>query len=253
MTSQELLLLHNPRACCPVDLPCALNADRMLRTVPLQLTLQLLLLSTAVTNGLSDGSAILAHKLEGNDAPLFIKTCYNASECDDWARGIQGGLSVQMPQGCRETPDLESIQAIAVAFNRTTASRGQRKAESDLLLACAENDEGVGQIRKFRQQATSPTDRRPRVLASLNSTDCVLLALTGPSPALRHTQLGALYEELSMCGFDALSTPHRLGASRPIGLLARKPEKEEIIRLIQEEVCVLPLCLGARMHTNCFR
>ena len=173
------------------------------------------------------------HSVVGNSAPLHVHFCTDIVDCDSWAAARPGGVSVQMPQGCREAPVPGSVQAIAVVFTNAstqTAHRSAKRAEGDLLLACAENAEGQGEIAQFRRVPSLP------IIAAdeLNSTDCVLLALTG-SAGERHTKLKGLYQELKMCGYDALAPPGKIGPMKPVGRLNKLPEKDEIIQMITEE------------------
>ena len=76
-------------------------------------------------------NASLADVRERN---LHIHFCTEPEACDAWALGRPGATSAMMPQSCREQPQPDDVQAIAVSFANSAAAR----EEGDLILVCGE-------------------------------------------------------------------------------------------------------------------
>ena len=186
-------------------------------------------------------NASLADVRERN---LHIHFCTEPEACDAWALGRPGATSAMMPQSCREQPQPDDVQAIAVSFANSAAAR----EEGDLILVCGETAEGVAEIRAFRADPFVP----PLAAEAMATTDCALVSLAGPVQQ-RHRDLRRLYSGLPMCGFDALQVPHRQAPPRPLGPLRRLPAraKDEIVDMVSEEVYMreLRLLTGAEPIT----
>ena len=65
-------------------------------------------------------NASLADVRERN---LHIHFCTEPEACDAWALGRPGATSAMMPQSCREQPQPDDVQAIAVSFANSAAAR----------------------------------------------------------------------------------------------------------------------------------
>ena len=149
-----------------------------------------------------------------------MQLCANATDCDNWAAAHENTISVTMPHACRTK--LGSIEAIAMSLPSQNAS-------DELLLGCAETELGEEEIAQYRLAPKLP------LLATheLEPTNCVLVQLSG-SIEQRNRDLKALYSELKTCGFDALRPPKFTKPMHVQGSLRHRPDKDEIIALLDE-------------------